>query len=282
MQGYRWAGLSDQMTDRKVIEDYVRKNAAAAVNVIYASPTFYFLFAKMHGQSWLVSSVRVRWERRRPFFFSPCRSPFGSLTPERGRGRGASTARPAKTGGAAARPHQAEPSQGSHPALRPPSPISNPPTPPHPLAHTHAHPPTHTLSPRLRTPSTSLPLGADPFAPYLGAWARAALTRIPRPVQAMTGTMRIIPFMGFFYSSFALICPFVTDAMMRRGQSYAEAQSTAGTAVMLSGFVFVEAVVELRGCGVTFAQVRANTARGGGRLFLDAGSRLMSTVYAHD
>lgn len=94
--------------------------------------------------------------------------------------------------------------------------------------------------------------------------------------------MRIIPFMGFFYSSFALICPFVTDAMMRRGQSYAEAQSTAGTAVMLSGFVFVEAVVELRGCGVTFAQVRANTARGGRRLFLDAGSWLMSTVYAHD
>jgi hypothetical protein len=66
MQGYRRAGLSEQMTDRKVIEDYVRKNAAAAVNVIYASPTFYFLFAKMHGQSWLVSSVRVRVGRR-PF-----------------------------------------------------------------------------------------------------------------------------------------------------------------------------------------------------------------------
>lgn len=143
MQGYRRAGLSDQMTDRKVIEDYVRKNAAAAVNVIYASPTFYFLFAKMHGQSWLVSSVRVRWEGRRPFFFSPCRSPFGSLTPERGRGRGASTARPAKTGGAAARPHQAEPSQGSHPALRPPSFISKPPPPPiHSHTHARIHPPT--------------------------------------------------------------------------------------------------------------------------------------------
>ena len=67
--------------------------------------------------------------------------------------------------------------------------------------------------------------------------------------------MRIVPFMGFFYASFALVCPFVTDAFMARGQSYSEAQGNAGTAVMLSGFVFVEAVVELRGCGVTFAQV---------------------------
>jgi len=63
LDGYRKCGLSEEMTDRKVIEDYVRKNAAAATNVIYASPTFYFLFAKMHGQSWAVSSVRVR---RRP------------------------------------------------------------------------------------------------------------------------------------------------------------------------------------------------------------------------
>jgi hypothetical protein len=72
LQGYRWAGLSDQITDRKVIEDYVRKNAAAAVNVVYASPTFYFLFAKMHGQSWLVSSVRVQSGKGTPgpFFFS--------------------------------------------------------------------------------------------------------------------------------------------------------------------------------------------------------------------
>jgi hypothetical protein len=84
--------------------------------------------------------------------------------------------------------------------------------------------------------------------------------------------MRIVPFMGFFYSSFALVCPFVTDAMMRRGQSYSDAQGTAGTAVMLSGFVFVEAVVELRGCGVTFAQVRATAPRGSGeRLFIVAG-----------
>jgi len=46
---------------------------------------------------------------------------------------------------------------------------------------------------------------------------------------------------------------------MQRGQSYEEAQSTAGIAVMLSGFVFVEALVELRGCGVTFGQMTASS-----------------------
>ena len=35
--------------------------------------------------------------------------------------------------------------------------------------------------------------------------------------------------------------------------------STAGIAVMLSGFVFVEALVELRGCGVTFAQMTGSS-----------------------
>ena len=65
LEGYRKVGLSEEMSDRKVIEDYVRKNAAAATNVIYASPTFYFLFAKMHGQSWAVSGVRV-WRRLEP------------------------------------------------------------------------------------------------------------------------------------------------------------------------------------------------------------------------
>ena len=63
--------------------------------------------------------------------------------------------------------------------------------------------------------------------------------------------------MGFFYGSFALICPFVTEYFMRRGQSYSDAQGSAGIAVLLSGFVVVEAVVELRGCGVTFAQMNA-------------------------
>ena len=58
--GYRACGLTaDKISDRQLIEDYVRKNAAAAVNVVMASPTFYFLFAKMHGQSLAVSSVRA-------------------------------------------------------------------------------------------------------------------------------------------------------------------------------------------------------------------------------
>lgn len=126
----RTCGLDSRISDRQLIEDYLRKNATAAVNVIFASPTFYFMFAKMHGQSLLVSSVR-----------------------------------------------------------------------------------------------------------------------------AFTGSMRIVPFMGFFYGAFAVICPFVTSALMARGQTYKEAQGNAGVAVLLSGFVFVEALVELRGCGVTFAQM---------------------------
>jgi hypothetical protein len=133
--GYRACGLTaDKISDRQLIEDYVRKNAAAAVNVVMASPTFYFLFAKMHGQSLAVSSVR-----------------------------------------------------------------------------------------------------------------------------AFTGTLRIVPFMGFFYGAFALFCPFVTAALVDRGQTYSEANGNAGVAVMLSGFVFIEAIVELRGCGVTFGQMTASS-----------------------
>ena len=129
--GYRACGLTaDKISDRQLIEDYVRKNAAAAVNVVMASPTFYFLFAKMHGQSLAVSTVR-----------------------------------------------------------------------------------------------------------------------------AFTGTLRIVPFMGFFYGFFAVTVPFVTQFLMQRGQSYEEANGNAAIAVMLSGFVFVEALVELRGCGVTFSQM---------------------------
>ncbi len=132
LRGYRACGLEHAISDRRLVEDYIRKNCAAAINVIYASPTFYFLFAKTHGQTFLVSTIR-----------------------------------------------------------------------------------------------------------------------------AFTGSLRIVPFMGFFYGSFALVCPFVTEYFMRRGQSYADAQGSAGIAVLLSGFVVVEAVVELRGCGVTFGQMNA-------------------------
>ena len=65
--------------------------------------------------------------------------------------------------------------------------------------------------------------------------------------------------MGFFYGAFALFCPFVTAALVDRGQTYSEANGNAGVAVMLSGFVFIEAIVELRGCGVTFGQMTASS-----------------------
>ena len=134
--GYRACGLTaDKISDRQLIEDYVRKNAAAACNVLMASPVFYFMFAKIYQEPLSVCLVR-----------------------------------------------------------------------------------------------------------------------------SITGSVRIVPFMFSFYAFFALICPYVTQALMQRGQTYEEASGTAGIAVMLSGFVFVEALVELRGCGVTFSQMTVRAA----------------------
>jgi len=56
---YRSCGLSDVITDRNLVEDFVRKNIAAAANVLMASPVFYFVFAKIHQESFLVSSIRA-------------------------------------------------------------------------------------------------------------------------------------------------------------------------------------------------------------------------------
>ena len=61
--------------------------------------------------------------------------------------------------------------------------------------------------------------------------------------------------MFFFYGFFAVACPFATQYFMERGSSYEDASGTAALAIMLSGLVFIEALVELRGCGVTFAQM---------------------------
>ena len=76
-------------------------------------------------------------------------------------------------------------------------------------------------------------------------------------LRAITGTMRIVPFMGAFYGLFAVCSPFLVDFFMARGQGYEEATGTAGLAMILSGFVAIEAVVELRGCGVLFSQMTA-------------------------
>jgi len=74
--------------------------------------------------------------------------------------------------------------------------------------------------------------------------------------RAITGTMRIVPFMGFFYGAFAILAPFATQYYMKQGgTTYEESASTANMALMLGGFVFIEAIVELRGCGVLFTQM---------------------------
>jgi hypothetical protein len=132
---YRACGLKEScISDKLLIQDHVRKNAIAAVNVLMASPVFYFMFSKIYGMTFAVSSIR-----------------------------------------------------------------------------------------------------------------------------AVTGTLRVAPFMGFFYGFFAIVVPFVTQVFMERGQSYDAALTNATVVVMLSGFVFVEALVELRGCGVTFGQMTGSS-----------------------
>lgn len=52
---YRTCGLKEELiSDRKLIEDHVRKNAIAACNVLMASPVFYFAFSKIYGMSFVV------------------------------------------------------------------------------------------------------------------------------------------------------------------------------------------------------------------------------------
>ena len=78
-------------------------------------------------------------------------------------------------------------------------------------------------------------------------------------VRSVTGSLRITPFMFSFYGFFALACPFATQMLMQRhGQTYAEAKGNGGL-VIFPPLVFVEAIVELRGCGVTFGQMTASS-----------------------
>lgn len=76
-------------------------------------------------------------------------------------------------------------------------------------------------------------------------------------LRGLTGTIRIVPFMGAFYSLLALALPYFTsDFMDRFEQGYEEAKGNAQTFMLLSGLVCLEALVELRGCGVGFNQLR--------------------------
>ena len=74
-------------------------------------------------------------------------------------------------------------------------------------------------------------------------------------VRSITGSVRIVPFLTVLYGGCAVTLPMMTGALMARGQKYEEAQSNATAGLMLSGVAMLEALVELRGCGVTFAQM---------------------------
>jgi hypothetical protein len=56
---FRSAGLSrEAISDEVLVTDFLRKNALAAQNVLIASPTFYFLFSWITGQSVAVCCAR--------------------------------------------------------------------------------------------------------------------------------------------------------------------------------------------------------------------------------
>ena len=76
-------------------------------------------------------------------------------------------------------------------------------------------------------------------------------------LRSVTGTLRIVPFMGIFYGSFAVVLPFVTAHLMGEyGQEFEAAKSNTMMGALLSGFAFLESVIELRGCGVAYSQLR--------------------------
>ena len=74
-------------------------------------------------------------------------------------------------------------------------------------------------------------------------------------IRSLTGTVRIIPFMGIFYSLLGVGGAVLTNYFMKGGSSYEDAKSNANAAFLLSGLVALEAIVELRGCGVPFANM---------------------------
>ena len=89
-------------------------------------------------------------------------------------------------------------------------------------------------------------------------------------MRSVTGSVRIVPFMVVFHACFAVGLPFFTAELMKRSspgpadseedneKSYLESKSNAATYMLLTGFVAIEAMVELRGCGVAFNQMPAS------------------------
>ena len=76
---------------------------------------------------------------------------------------------------------------------------------------------------------------ASPTFYFLFSWITGQSVAVCT-VRAITGTMRIVPFMGVFYGAFALLAPFATQYYVRSGgTSYADSASSANMALMLGG-----------------------------------------------
>eukprot|EP00667_Euglena_gracilis_P009561 EG_transcript_9716 len=76
-------------------------------------------------------------------------------------------------------------------------------------------------------------------------------------VRSITGTVRIVPFLGVLYGGCAVLLPLGTNYLMNRGYEYKDASLKSTAAALFTGMAVLEALAELRGCGVTFAQMNA-------------------------
>lgn len=74
-------------------------------------------------------------------------------------------------------------------------------------------------------------------------------------VRSLTGTARIIPFMTFFYAILGVGGAMLTNYFMKTGNDYEAAKGNANTVFLLCGLVVLEAIVEMRGCGVPFSSM---------------------------
>ena len=75
-------------------------------------------------------------------------------------------------------------------------------------------------------------------------------TLVTSLLRSVTGTVKIIPFTTALYGLLSLTIPLAMSTMFKE-QDYEAAKGNSKIAMMVSGLASIEAMIELRGCGVT-------------------------------
>jgi len=76
-------------------------------------------------------------------------------------------------------------------------------------------------------------------------------------VRSVTGTVRIVPFLCVLYGGCAVLLPIGTNSLMARGYNYKDASLYSAAGALFTAMAVLEALAELRGCGVTWDQMNA-------------------------